>query len=313
MSTQTILISGGTGMVGKRLALSYAERGSTVWVLTRSEGYRPGHPNIIACAWDGRAVPESVPQSDVVFNLAGAGIADRRWTTAYKHEVLHSRLNSTKACVEYINRCTHKPSVFVSMSAVGYYGSKHKQAVDEQAQPSSSDFLSLTCRQWEEAAQGAGVRTVITRMGIVLAPEGGAFPKLLTPFKYYAGAYLGNGKQGFPWIHIEDAIAALQFVAEHAEISGPVNIVSPDHQTNKSFAKLLGAAVNTSVMFGIPEFVVKTMMGERALVLLEGQHVLPSVLTRNGFGYKHPDGKEAIQHILANNPVQMKFKPGAIP
>lgn len=313
MTPQRILITGGTGLVGKRLTAKYASEGVEVVVLTRSGNDRPQTPNVVWQQWDGNTVPDQHAPIDAIINLAGAGIADRRWTAAYKHEVLQSRLSATKACVEYIQRAENKPNVFVSMSAVGYYGTRHRTPVDETGTPSSNDFLATTCRMWEEAAHGAGIRTVITRLGIVLAPEGGAFPKLLTPFRYYTGAYLGSGKQGFPWMHIDDAVAALQLVVADASISGPVNLVAPDHQTNKSFAKLLGAAVNTSVMFGIPEFVIKTMMGERALVLLEGQHVLPNVLKNKGFQYQHPLGKEAIQHILANNPVPMKFKPGQIP
>lgn len=299
-----ILITGGTGLIGTRLSNELARRGEEVYILTRSpEKYRP-KDNLHYVQWDGQQVPtQEVGQADYVINLAGAGIADHRWTRAYKNLILSSRINTTTACVNYIKALENKPKAFLSASAVGYYGTHREKPVTEEAGP-GKDFLSKTCVKWEKSAEGTGVRTVLLRTGIVLAEEGGAFPKLLTPFKFYAGSYLGNGKQGFPWIHIEDVLGLYLFAMENETIEGPLNVAAPEMLSNKAFAKVLGNVVNIPVMGGLPSLVVKGLMGERAIILLEGQLVEPRKALDNGYAFQYPTAKGAIRDILDKSPAE---------
>ncbi|MDW8159801.1 MAG: NAD-dependent epimerase/dehydratase family protein, partial [Bacteroidia bacterium] len=176
-----ILITGGTGLVGKHLTHAFIERGDEVVVLTR----KPSHSSksVDYVHWNGKIIPEAVGNIDVVINLAGASIIDHPWTNAYKKIILESRLHATQACSHFINTSEYKPQLFISASAVGYYGTQNPQVVDESAPP-GKDFLAQTCVKWEEAAKNASIRTVITRIGIVMDKTEGAFPRLLAPFKF---------------------------------------------------------------------------------------------------------------------------------
>ncbi|MCS7085896.1 MAG: NAD-dependent epimerase/dehydratase family protein, partial [Bacteroidia bacterium] len=201
-----VLMTGGTGLIGRAFCQKALEKKWKLTLTTRKPPKNP-LPDVEYVIWKGDKIdPQSVGPADAVINLAGCGIADHRWTAEYKKQILTSRVNSTRACVDYIreheSRFGFKPQVFISASAVGYYGT-HRDAPVVETDGPGKDFLSQVGVEWEAAAQGAGVRTVIMRTGVVLAREGGAFPRLLKPFKFYAGGYIGSGKQGFPWVHID--------------------------------------------------------------------------------------------------------------
>jgi uncharacterized protein (TIGR01777 family) len=291
-----VLISGGTGLIGNRLTQNLLQDGHTVSVLSR-QPKKSDHPNLTYLEWDGKTVPKSAGTFEVVVNLAGAGIADRRWTKEYKRTLLESRLQPTKAIVRFIQDAQIKPRLFIQASAVGIYQTNTKTPVDETAEP-GKDFLADLAVKWERAAMGAGVRTVWLRTGIVLAKEAGAFPLLLKPFRLYAGNYIGNGRQPFPWIHIADVIGIIRMIMEDDSIEGPINLVSPKQDTNRGFGEILGKAIGVPVVMGMPSSMVKLLMGERAVVLLEGQNVAPTKALAHGYQFQYPDTESAINQVL---------------
>ena len=291
-----ILIAGGTGLLGSYLTPHFLTKGYEVTILSRS-ARTSGHQKQRFLRWDGKKIPNEVGNVDVVINLAGVGIMDGRWTEAYKKLIRDTRVESTSGCVSFIREASYKPSLFLSVSAVGFYGTKSPQALDETA-PAGKDFLSLTCVQWENASKNAGIRTVIPRIGLVLAAKGGAFPRLLKPFKYYAGGFLGDGKQGFPWIHIEDIVRAFQFVMDHPTLEGPVNFAAPEIMTNKDFSQTIGKLVGKPAGLSVPSLVVKTMLGESSALLLEGQFVRPQKLMEAGFTFKYAKAEDAVKDLL---------------
>lgn len=291
-----VLITGGSGLVGSYLTPHLLSQNYEVTILSRS-ARTSGHSKQRFIRWDGKSIPAEVGAVDVVINLAGVGVMDDRWTESYKKQILESRINSTSACVKFIQNASTKPQLFISPSAVGFYGTKHTTPVDETA-PVGKDFLGITCQKWEEAAKGAGIRTVIARIGLILAAKGGAFPRLLKPFKYYAGGYLGDGKQGFPWIHMDDIVGIFQFFINHPEIEGVVNLTAPELMTNKDFSKIIGKLVGKPAGISVPPFVVKTMLGESSAVLLEGQFVTPKRLLDAGYPFKYPQAEPAVRDLL---------------
>jgi uncharacterized protein (TIGR01777 family) len=291
-----ILITGGTGLVGTSLSQKLLALGHEVTVLSRSARNSP-RDGLTFQAWNGAEIPPPHAPLDAIINLAGAGIADGRWTPKFKHEIRQSRLLATKACVRYIQQADPKPQVFISASAVGYYGTKNTRPVTEADKP-GQDFLAKTCVEWESATAGADIRTVILRLGVVLANEGGAFPRLLKPFQFYAGGYLGDGKQGFPWVHISDVVDAMVFVLENPQTEGVFNITAPELHTNRSFARVLGGILGVISSIPVPGIAAKLAMGESAMLILEGQQVVPERLLAAGFTFAYPKAEIALRQLL---------------
>jgi uncharacterized protein (TIGR01777 family) len=292
-----ILITGGTGLIGTHLVPSLLAASHEVTVLTRAA--RPTQlAGLRFVAWDGKRIPDEVGNVDAVINLAGAGIADGRWTPEHKRLILESRIDATSACVRFIRGLTRAPEVFISGSAVGFYGTARTEPVDESSGP-GHDFLSLTSRKWEAAAADAGIRTVIIRTGVVLANEGGAYPKLLAPFKVYAGGYIGDGKQGFPWIHITDVIGLIEFALATPTLSGPINLTAPELLTNAEFGSILGRVMGRPSGLPVPAFVIKALLGESAILVLEGQRVRPRVAEQAGYRFVYPKAELALKQLLS--------------
>jgi uncharacterized protein (TIGR01777 family) len=292
-----ILITGGTGLIGTHLVPSLLAASHEVTVLTRAA--RPTQlAGLRFVAWDGKRIPDEVGNVDAVINLAGAGIADGRWTPEHKRLILESRIDATSACVRFIRGLTRAPEVFISGSAVGFYGTARTEPVDESSGP-GHDFLSLTSRKWEAAAADAGIRTVIIRTGVVLANEGGAYPKLLAPFKVYAGGYIGDGKQGFPWIHITDVIGLIEFALATPTLSGPINLTAPELLTNAEFGSILGRVMGRPSGLPVPAFVIKALLGESAILVLEGQRVRPRVAEQAGYRFVYPKAELALKKLLS--------------
>lgn len=290
-----ILLAGATGLIGKRLVAELARRGHTLHILSRSQ--RPGEGTTHYHRWDGVTFDHAaIGPVDAVINLAGAGIADHKWTPAFKKEILDSRINSTRALVQYIQAQEQKPRVLLQAAAVGYYGTDAKKVFEETDGP-GKDFLSRVCAPWEAEARAAGIRTVWLRTGIVLAPEGGAFPKLLAPFKFYAGGYLGDGKQPFPWIHIDDMIGVYLFCLENERVEGPLNVAAPEQMTNRGFARVLGRVVGRPSGLPVPAFAIRAMLGEQALLVLEGQYVKVDKLLGLGYSFRYPQAEAAVREI----------------
>jgi uncharacterized protein (TIGR01777 family) len=304
-----IILAGGSGLIGKRLVQRLHERGDSVVLLTRKQQSisQPSIPFIKFVLWDAAAVSTwsaELETADAVINLSGEPIAAKRWTTEQKHRIIASRIISTRAITEAIHRAQHKPKVLLNASAVGFYGNVPDGDVTEKY-PRGSGFLASVCEQWEREAVNAqrdGVRVALLRTGIVLDANGGALQKLLLPFQLFLGGYLGNGKPWFPWIHIEDEVSAIMFALENSKIEGAINLAAPETVQMKEFCSVLGMVLHRPSWMPVPAFALKLLLGELAQsLLLDGQKVIPQKLMENGFEFRYPKLKEALESLFKQN------------
>ncbi|HDH12357.1 MAG TPA: TIGR01777 family protein [Nitrospirae bacterium] len=292
-----ILITGGTGFIGSALNRDLRSAGHNVIISTRRRTASKG-----MLSWN---PPELIPGDiisniDAVINLAGESIASGRWTKTRKALIMSSRINTTRALVQSIQDANPKPKVFISASAIGYYGPHEDESVTEAAPP-GSDFLAEVCKAWEAEAlkaEGLGVRVVTVRIGAVLEADGGALPQMIIPFKLFLGGPIGSGKQWFSWIHRDDMAGIIKHALEDDSITGPLNAVAPNPVTNKEFSKALGKALHRPSCLAVPGFVVKLALGELGDMLLTGQRVLPEKALKSGYKFKYPEVDEALRAIF---------------
>jgi len=293
-----IFVTGGTGFVGKTLAPALIRLGHEVTILTRAAkeessgvSWVEGDPTQKG-RWQ-----EAVKDYEAVINLAGASIFTR-WTEETKKMIRDSRMLATRRLVEAIQG--GKVKTFFSTSAIGYYGFHGDEILSEEASP-GGDFLALLAKDWEaeaEEAQKKGCRVVITRFGIVLGEKGGALEQMIPLFNKYLGGPLGNGRQWFSWIHIEDLVRAYLFLLEHPEISGPVNFTAPNPVRNKDLSQWLGKILGRPAFLPAPGFMLRLILGEFGSILLEGQKVIPQKLLQAGFQFQYPEIAPALRQIV---------------
>ena len=294
-----IVISGASGLVGTALSSSLRSQGHTVVTLVRRAAAGPDQ-----ITWDpaaGQLDPAAIDGADAVVNLSGAGIGDRRWNDAYKRELVDSRLQTTGLLARTIAATDRKPSVFLSGSAIGWYGPRGDEELTESSSPGST-FLADLCVQWEaatEPASAAGVRTAHLRTGIVLTPAGGALKKQLPLFRFGLGGSFGNGRQWQSWISLDDEVGAIIHLLT-ADVEGPVNLTAPNPVTNKEFTKTLGKVLGRPTVLPIPSFGPKLLLGGELAdaLLFTGQRVLPSKLTASGYTFTHPTLEVALRALL---------------
>jgi uncharacterized protein (TIGR01777 family) len=298
-----ILITGGTGFVGTQLTSRLIKDNHEVTILTRSlKGAKSSSPGISCLEGDPtRKGPwqEAIKNHDAVINLAGASIFSK-WTEEHKKAVRESRVNTTRNIVEGIPSHHGKSFTLFSTSAVGYYGFCGDEELVEDSPP-GNDFLARIAKEWEGEdlkARDRGARVAITRFGIVMGEKGGALSQMIPLFKKYIGGPIGSGKQWFSWVHIKDLSEAFTFLLKHPEISGPVDVCSPNPVRNKDLAKALGKALHRPSFIPAPGFMVKWVLGEFGSVILEGQRVIPRRLLENGFVFQYPDIEKALQGIV---------------
>ncbi len=298
-----VLIAGGTGLIGRHLCKALLDRGDRVAVLSRSpEKAKEMPPGVELHRWDGRSSSgwgDLVEVTDAIVNLAGENIASGRWTAGRKRRIRQSRLDAGIAVTEAIEAAAHKPRVLVQASAVGYYGPRGGEVVTEETPP-GSDFLARLAVEWErstERVEVLGVRRAVIRTGIVLATEGGALPRMMLPFKFFAGGVLGSGRQWMPWIHISDEVRAILFLLDN-ELSGPFNLSAPEPVTNETFTRTLGHVMERPTFMSVPSFVLKILLGEMATILLEGQRALPRRLLESGYGFEFEHLTPALQDLV---------------
>lgn len=289
------LITGGTGLVGRRLIAGLLADGHEVHNLGRSAG-KAGGNGLFHHQWDGRSIPDSVPAVNVVVNLAGASIG-KRWSETYKQLLVSSRVDATRACADYLKRNPLPGQVFISASGFNYYGDLLEAPVTEVSPPGDS-FMAGICRQWEEATAGTAARTVLMRISVVLDKQDGPLAKMLTPYRFFIGGPVGSGKQGFPWIHLDDLVAGIRFVAGNERISGPVNMVAPQAIRQEEFARALGKAMGRPSFVRLPKWVLQLVFGEMSVVLWGGAFVEPKVLKANGFQWKYGEIGGALRQLL---------------
>jgi uncharacterized protein (TIGR01777 family) len=296
-----ILVSGSHGMVGKTLLRSLTDDGHEVFRLVRHEPVF-GNPEIWWDPGEGRIDAEHLEGLDVVVHLAGESIASGRWTAGKKRAILESRVKGTLLLAESLTRLSRPPSVFLSASAIGYYGSRGDEILTEQSSP-GNDFLTKVCIEWESATTPAvekGIRTVHTRFGVILDDAGGALAKMLTPFRMGIGGRIGSGKQWMSWIALDDVVSGLKFLIGETTTRGAVNFVAPNPVTNAEFTKTLGRVLSRPTFLPVPEFGVRLAFGEVAdALLLSSQRVEPSVLKSKGFAFRWPTLEPALRYILS--------------
>lgn len=293
-----ILISGASGLIGTALKNALLSKGHTVYPLLRKN--LPGEPFYWLPAENIIHLDESI-HIDTVINLAGENIADGRWNDTRKNNILNSRVNGTRLLSSAIASLKNKPSLFISGSAIGFYGDTADRSVDESSQ-SGSDFLAEVATKWEQAtqpAEDAGIRTVHIRTGVVLSPLGGVLQKIVPPFKMGLGGVIGNGQQYMSWVSLNDVISMIQFIIENNMISGPVNLVSKNPVINESFTKTLGKVLNRPTLIPLPAIAARVMFGEMAdALLLSGTRVMPNKLKIAGYKYIDEDLESALRSLL---------------
>jgi uncharacterized protein (TIGR01777 family) len=303
--SKKIVITGATGLIGKKLVNALINRGDDVIVFSRDvKKAKSIFPKAKECIeWDYRE-PElwknKLYNSDAVIHLAGINLFAKRWNNEFKNSLLESREISTRNLVDSIKSCNNKPKVFISASGIGYYGDCGDKILYEDS-PSGNDFLSDVCKVWESEARKIeqfGVRSVQIRTGLVLSPEDGALKQMLPPFKFFIGGPLGNGKQWSSWLHIDDIVGIYLHTIDNANIFGAVNAASPNPVRMKEFAATLGKVLNRPSLFPVPKFMLKLVVGEAAEVVTASQRVDVKKLLNTGYKFKFEKFEDALRDLL---------------
>ena len=300
-----VLITGGTGLIGRALSDRYLKDGHQVTVLTRApERVKDALPGVRLHKWDGRTARgwgHLVEETDAIINLAGENLSAGSWTEARKQAIRDSRVNSGRAVVEAVKAAQIKPSVLIQASGVGYYGVRSTDLLDESA-ANGDDFLSSVSRDWEAATEpieALGVRRVIIRSGVVFSPRSGALARMLLPFKLFVGGPLGSGRQWLSWIHLEDEVRAIRFLVDSSGASGSYNLAA-DPVTNAQFAWVAGEIMRRPSFVPVPAFALRLILGEMSTVVLEGQRASSKKLTDLGFKFKFWSLEDALRDLIVN-------------
>ncbi|MBD2436357.1 TIGR01777 family oxidoreductase [Nostoc sp. FACHB-110] len=303
-----VAITGATGLVGSRLVKRLHKEGEQLLIFTRNTSVaqkvfpRENFPNVEIVAYSptqSGSWQDAIAGCEVVINLAGEPIGEGRWTPERKREILSSRQLGTQKIVEAIAKANAKPRVLVNTSAIGYYGTSETATFDE-ASSSGNDFLAQVCQAWEAEAtkvKDAGVRLVILRFGIVLG-DGGALAKMIPPFQLFAGGPIGTGRQWFSWIHIDDLVNLIVQAVNKSDMEGVYNATAPNPVRMNDLSQTLGQVLYRPSWLPVPAFAIEALLGDGAIVVLEGQQVLPKRTLNSGFQYQYPNLQPALKQIL---------------
>lgn len=301
-----VIITGGTGLIGRALAASLASDGHEVIILSRTpERFSRVLKGVRLAGWDGRTSEgwgSLADGSDAIVNLAGETIG-ARWTAERKRRITESRIDAGQAVVQAVEQSSVKPRVVVQASGAGYYGPRGGTKLTED-DPPGSDWAAQVAVRWEAATlpvEALGVRRVVIRSGVVLSTRGGALPRMALPFRSFVGGPLANGRQWFSWIHIADEVAAIRFLIESEAARGPFNLTAPGAVNNAQFSQALGRAMRRPALVRTPAFALRLVFGEMASTILEGQRAVPSKLASLGFKFSFPDVESALAHLFSNN------------
>jgi uncharacterized protein (TIGR01777 family) len=302
---ETIIISGGTGLIGKHLCKKLKDKGYNVYILSRTIRQVT---NVSTYFWDvdKKVIEnEAIETADYIIHLAGANIGDKRWTEKRRQLIIESRVKSGQLIFEKIKENKNKLKAFISASAIGYYGTTTTDKIFSETDPPSDDFLGETCRQWEQSADNfekLGIRTVKIRTGVVLTKQSGALTRMITPVKLGIGSALGNGRQFMPWIHIDDLCGIYIKAVGDTQMNGAYNAVSPDHKTNRVFTETLARVLKKPFWFpDIPAFILKLIFGKMSEILLYGSRVSSEKIIKAGYRFKFTNLENALVDLLKIN------------
>jgi uncharacterized protein (TIGR01777 family) len=293
-----LLITGGTGFIGSALCVRLLEEKHHIVVLSR-------HPEAIKLPIKAVADLEQLTDDDifdVVINLAGEPIANKRWSVQQKQRIFSSRIDTTATLIVYFKKSKNKPKLLINGSAIGYYGiGRTNDVIDEKA-GSDDSFSSQLCQKWETTAltaEALGIRTCLLRTGIVLGKNGGALSKMLLPFKMGLGGRIGHGKQWMPWIHLDDLVGIILYCINHDNLKGAINGTSPNPVINQVFTKTLGTALKRPTIFPMPKMVVQLLLGQMGEeLLLAGKRVLPRKILDAGYNFQYKKLEDALKNVI---------------
>ncbi len=304
-----IIITGGTGLIGTELAQKLTADGHEIIVLSRSPDRHTFPSGVTGVQWDSQTAvgwAEWVEGADAIVNLAGQSIGGEgfpppRWTAARKHRILQSRIDAGQAVTAAVKQATIKPKMVVQMSGIDYYGHVASDSEITEDTAKGSGFLSDVTVAWENATapvEQLGVRRVILRTAIVLSMDGGPLPQTILPFKFFVGGPLGNGQQWWPWVHLDDVVGVIRYCIENESMSGIYNVCSPNPLPQKDFAKVIGKVMGRQSFIPAPAFALKLMLGEGAMLVLDGRRAIPERLTESGYTWKYPELEDALLALL---------------
>lgn len=298
-----IAIAGGTGFVGRALTNALVTEGHEVLILTRNKKNEDTH-HVQYVQWleeGDHQVSETLSRIDGIVNLAGESINDGRWTEERKKSILESRVHATQHVINLIQRLETKPKVLVNASAIGYYGTSTDEAFTESTVNAGNDFLASVCVRWEQEARRAsdlGVRVVCSRFGLILGTQGGALPKMLIPYRMFVGGPLGSGDQWYSWVHIDDVVGLIIHSLKNDAVEGPLNVTAPNPTKMNEFGKAIAKEIKRPHWFPTPGFLLRWILGEMSILVLEGQKVLPSKALETNYQFRYPTIREALQNLL---------------
>jgi len=305
--SKNVLITGATGLIGKELVKAFKSRGDNIFALTTNINSAQKKlkevKNIIH--WnDYLSLAEE--KIEIIINLAGRNLGEKKWNEEFKKDAYDSRINSTRKIAELIGKMKNKPGVLLSASGSDYYGNRGEENIYEDSPP-ADDFLAKMCTAWEAEAMKAenfGVRVVTLRTGFVIAKNSDAVKKFIQPFKMFVGGTIGSGRQYMSWIHIEDVVGSYLFSADNNNISGPVNTTAPNPETMKNFSRSLAKALHRPAIFPIPSFAVKIAVGEMSQVILNGRKAIPKKIMDAGYKFKFENAFDAWKDVILGDKLQ---------
>ncbi|MFJ7649913.1 TIGR01777 family oxidoreductase [Lysinibacillus sp. NPDC097279] len=297
-----IVIAGGTGFVGQALTNLLQQQGHELFVLSRSNSrYENGIHYVQWLKEGARPEKELDEDIDAVVNLAGVSLNDGRWTKKQKKAIYTSRMEATLEIVRIMEQFKEKPKVLVNASAVGIYPPSTAATYSENVRDYARDFLGWTVHDWERHAKRAeklGIRVALARFGVILGRNSGALPSMLLPYKMHVGGTIGSGEQWLSWIHVEDVARAIYFAINNSSIRGPFNVTAPHATRMKEFGQTIAQVMGRRHWMPVPSFAMRLALGEQSMLVLEGQHVLPTVLEKQNFEFNFPYLKEALENLL---------------
>ncbi len=299
---QNVLISGGTGLIGRQLSKLLADNGYQVRILSRNADLKSQSNYFYWNIKSGEIDEKAFENLDYIIHLAGANVAEGKWFEARKKSIVESRVKSGELLFSTVKKLNIPLKAFISASGTGFYGARTSNHIHDESEKRGTDFLAKVCCEWESESmkfKASGIRTVVLRTGIVLAKTGGALEKMKTPVKFFLGSALGSGKQHMPWIHINDMCKIYLHAMKNDHMEGYFNAASPDRQTNKSFTKALCKAMERPfIPFPVPAFMLKLMYGEMASIILEGSRVSVEKIQATGFNFEFIKLEDALKDLV---------------